>query len=133
MWWQGLSPGDMIEIQLNSPCTDIALIYNQRTSNAGRVMITIDGHILDENHQNLSMGELPNGVLDAFFEGNPWLPPDRGWLTPMIIAYDLDPTPHTLRLEILNTTHSGDFGGIHKFDFTAVACIKKGSEIPLFG
>lgn len=132
MWWQGLSPGDMIEIQLDVPCTDIALIYNKRTSNAGRVVITIDGHILDENHQDLSMGELPNGVLDAWFEGVSWLPPDRGLLTPIVIAYDLDPTPHTLGLEILNTTHSGDGAGIHKFDFTAVACIK-GSSIPLFG
>eukprot|EP00521_Asterionellopsis_glacialis_P017990 CAMPEP_0195293060 /NCGR_PEP_ID=MMETSP0707-20130614/11555_1 /TAXON_ID=33640 /ORGANISM="Asterionellopsis glacialis, Strain CCMP134" /LENGTH=584 /DNA_ID=CAMNT_0040353689 /DNA_START=1 /DNA_END=1755 /DNA_ORIENTATION=+ len=123
MWLEGANPGDIIEVVLDQNCTEIVLFHNLRVTN-GMVQVVVDGEILPPEKQNLRRNKinstLPQGVLDGWYEGFWWLPPERGALVEPVIAHDLEPKPHTVKLKVLNTTHSKD--GSHKFDFTSLAC-----------
>ena len=121
IWWEGAQPGNSIEFRLDTLCTEIIIFHNLRVTN-GMVMIKIDGKTLDPSYQDMSKGKLPQGVLDGWYEGSWWLPRERGLLVEAVIARGLDPVPHEVRLEVLNTTNSEN--GSYKFDFRAIACKK---------
>ena len=121
----GLHPGNSIEFQLNAPCTEIALFHNLRISN-GMAMITVDGqpvalqqhavvHAYRLQHDNVP---IPYSALDSAA----WIEDSRGYLVDAVLARDLEPASHTIRLEIFNGTNSPE--GTYKFDFRAIACRK---------
>ena len=126
-WWEGFCPGNFIEFQLDESCSDIVLFYNRRVDTNGMVLINIDGKLLDSNHQNLDndVNNLPQGILDGWYKGFWWLPKHRGFLKDQIIAHDLEPSPHSVRMEIQSQTHAEN--RTFKFDFVALAC-RKGHE-----
>ena len=112
-WWEGTAPGESIELYLSEPCSEIVIFINQRQTN-GMARVEIDGAVLGRNFSDLS-----EGVLDAY-RNTFWLPVSRGLLNDQMIARNLQPKPHVVRLTVLNETNSID--GSFKFDFVSVSC-----------
>ena len=119
-WWEGLKPGDLIELQLDEPCSSILLFHNLRTTN-GMVIVRIDGKKVHRRiEQYKDAGNLPRGVLNGWRRDSPVLGPDRGQMQAVYIGENLESTPHTVGFEVLSTTDSTE--GSHHFDFIALAC-----------
>jgi hypothetical protein len=118
-WWEGLKPGDQIEMHLDEPCSSIVLFHNLRPTN-GMVMVRIDGKVVDPIEQYIYAGKLPQGVLNGWRRDDPVLGPERGQMQAVYIGVNLEPTPHTVGFEVLRKTDSID--GSYHFDFIALAC-----------
>jgi hypothetical protein len=119
LWWEGLKPGDLIEMRLDEPCSSIVLFHNLRPTN-GMVMVRIDGKKVHRIEQYTYAGELPPGVLNGWRRDSAVLGPERGQMQAVYIGVNLEPVPHTVGFEVLNMTNSKE--DTHHFDFIALAC-----------
>jgi lysophospholipase L1-like esterase len=96
--WQADEPGS--ELELTVPGRTVSLLYRKRKADLGRVEVRVD----DGEPQ----------VLEGFFPQD-W----GGGYTPcQIVAHELAPGPHRLRIRLLPERHA-DSGG-HRFEVHAV-------------
>ena len=94
-WWEGLKPGDLIEMQLDEPCSSIVLFHNLRPTN-GMVVVRIDGKTVDPSEQYAYAGNLRRGVLNGWRRDSPVIGPERGQMQAVYIGVNLAPTPHAV-------------------------------------